>query len=84
LPGSLGGLDAPTNNPNEPITAGVGMGPGPGPVPPNPDQPTQRDAAKIKSWLPVLRQYASRVDTSDQFRAMVDYMTNFDAQGRPR
>lgn len=39
LPGELGPLTAPTNRPNEPLTAGLAAGPGPGPeimAPPNP------------------------------------------------
>lgn len=30
-PGSFGAFDRPTENPNEPLTAGMAMGPGPGP-----------------------------------------------------
>lgn len=78
-PGSLPPLDAPTDRPGEPVTSGAPTGPGVGPPPAPSGGPSQADMRRIKGWLPTLRTFAAKADTSDAFRAFVDYIDTFDA-----
>ena len=69
-------LFAPTERPEEPITAGAPFGPGPGPATP---QQRGRGMAPanlevFSRYLPVLRQVATGPDTPDRFKALVRYL----------
>lgn len=69
-------LDAPTQRPEEPITAGAPFGPGPGPSPraeAAPQQPQQRDEVS----LIIRAAYAAH--PSPEIGALVDWL---DSQGR--
>ena len=68
-------LFAPTERPDEPITAGAPFGPGPGPAEsaPVPSQPN-RNLDVVTRYLPVLRQVATYEGTPDRFRALVQYL----------
>lgn len=62
-------LDAPTQRPNEPVTAGVNIGPGPGAGP----APVTMDPETMKSWLPALAILAELPDASTETRNLVRY-----------
>jgi hypothetical protein len=69
-------LFAPTERPEEPITAGAPFGEGPGPA-----MPSQRGRGMAPAnlevfsrYLPVLRQVATGPDTPDRFKALVRYL----------
>lgn len=69
-------LFAPTERPDEPITAGAPFGPGPGPA-----EPTQRGRGTtpanlevLSRYLPVMRQVATGPDTPDRFKALVRFL----------
>jgi hypothetical protein len=74
----LGTLMDPTNNPSEPITAGVDFGPGPGSdaLPKNIDANTRPDENKqiIQKYLPSLLQAANLPDTPDSYKRFVNYL----------
>jgi hypothetical protein len=53
---------APTERPNEPVTAGIAGGPGAGPVLPPPGQMTPEAAERLRSYLPVFILLASSPD----------------------
>lgn len=75
---SLGTLTDPTNNPMEPITAGVDFGPGPGSsaLPKNIDANTRPDenAMIVQKYMPSLLQAASLQDAPDSFKRFVNYL----------
>lgn len=75
---TLGTLMDPTNNPSEPITAGVDFGPGPGSdaLPKNIDANTRPDENKqiIQKYLPSLLQAANLPDTPDSYKRFVNYL----------
>jgi hypothetical protein len=58
---SLVPFGAPTNNPDEPITAGAPGGPGPGPSL-GPGGMTEKTASRLRSYLPVFVLLASSPD----------------------
>jgi hypothetical protein len=66
-------LTAPTQNPDEPITAGVPVGAGPGPealnLPQNTD--TDTDKQRLLSYLPALEVAANQPTSSQAFRNYV-------------
>lgn len=65
-------MGAPTQNPNEPITAGLPMGPGAGSTL-APQQPTlsPEDAKRLQAYIPTLVLLASREDASPATRQFV-------------
>lgn len=65
-------MGAPTQNPDEPITAGMPMGAGPGSTMP-PTQPTlsPEDAKRLQAYIPTLVLLASREDASPATRQFV-------------
>lgn len=75
---SLGTLLDETNNPAEPITAGVDFGPGPGSdvLPKNINANTRPDenAAIVQKYLPTLLQAAQMQDTPDSYKRFVNYL----------
>lgn len=64
-------LDAPSQRPDEPITAGLSGGPGAGPsfIQTSPLSPEQ--AARLKSYLPVLINIASQPDADPNTKQFV-------------
>lgn len=66
-------LGAPTNRPDEPVTAGNPYGAGVGPEAAGVDvrTPTQQDAAALKSFLPALAFLANQPDAAPSTRALV-------------
>jgi hypothetical protein len=66
-------LYAPTQRPEEPITAGIPMGAGPGPevLGINTNQDTESDRARLISYLPALEAAASDPNSSQAFRNYV-------------
>ena len=74
----LGTLLDPTNNPSEPVTAGVDMGPGPGSeiLPKNISADTRLDENKmvVQKYLPTLLQAANLPDTPDSYKRFINYL----------
>jgi hypothetical protein len=74
----LGTLLDPTNNPDEPITAGVDMGPGPGSdiLPKNINADTRADENKmiVQKYLPTLLYAANLPDTPDSYKRFINYL----------
>jgi len=68
-------LFAPTERPDEPVTAGASVGPGYTPVP---SQNADR-LATILPYLPMLQEATTWPDAPDTFKALVRYL-----QGQPR
>jgi hypothetical protein len=74
------GLFDPTQNPNEPVTAGAGMGAGPGmdALGPSPDQTfnkqLQADNQRLVQYLPSLEQMANDPSASNTFRNFIQYL----------
>jgi hypothetical protein len=68
----------PTNNPMEPITAGVDFGPGPGSdaLPSNLDANTRPGETTliIQKYLPTLLSVASLPDTPDSYKRFINYL----------
>lgn len=66
-------LYAPTQRPDEPVTAGIPMGAGPGPevLGINTNQDTESDRARLISYLPALEAAASDPNSSQAFRNYV-------------
>lgn len=77
---SIGSLMDPTNNPAEPITAGVDFGPGPGSdaMPKGLSANTRPDenAAIVAQYLPDLIQAASYAEAPDSFKRFVNYLAS--------
>jgi len=75
---SLGTLLEPTNNPSEPITAGVDFGPGPGsdalPKNINADQRPDENQMIVQKYMPALMHAASLQDAPDSFKRFVNYL----------
>ena len=75
---SLGTLLDETNNPSEPITAGVDFGPGPGSdaLPKNINANTRPDENQmiIQKYMPTLLQAASLSDAPDSFKRFVNFL----------
>lgn len=75
-PGPVGpspvGLDAPTQRPDEPITAGAPFGPGPGPA--GGGDPLSDDMRIIAKYLPSLEAAANDSAAPQSFRNFVRYV----------
>ena len=70
-------LNAPTQRPDEPITAGAPMGPGPGPEAiglGKPSQQSVQDAVGLGVYLPSLEQAASVPNAPQSFVRFVKYI----------
>lgn len=69
---SLIPMGAPTQNPGEPITAGMPQGPGPGStMPPTPPTLSPADAQRLQGYIPTLVLLASREDASPATKQFV-------------
>lgn len=67
-------LFAPTERPDEPITAGAPFGPGPGPAP-GPSGPAPAAQSPIVAkYLPYLEEATRWPDTPDTFKSLVRYL----------
>lgn len=64
-------MNAPTQRPNEPVTAGAASGPGPGPEALGITPPQQNDIAKLQSYLPMLNYMANQEGASWALRNIV-------------
>lgn len=64
-------LSDPTQNPNEPVTAGLASGPGPGPEALNMPNPQQQDVATWAHYLPTLEYLASLPNSTATTRNFV-------------
>jgi hypothetical protein len=73
-PQSVTELYAPTERPNEPITAGIDMGAGPGSDALMMNQMKQNDQDIVAKYLPSLNAMASAQDTPQSFRAFVSFL----------
>jgi hypothetical protein len=62
-------LTAPTEFPDEPITAGAPLGPGPGPEP----QPND-DAQRLLKYLPAIMRQAESPDSGQQIKMLAQYL----------
>lgn len=69
-PSKLTRLDADTERPLEPITAGLSGGEGPGPSLPT-SNITDEDRARLRSYMPVLIFQASQPEASNAFKQYV-------------
>ena len=69
-------LFAPTERPEEPVTAGAPFGPGPGPAPETPSRRsmTPQNLEVVMRYLPDMRQIATDPDAPVRFRALVRYL----------
>jgi len=63
-------LSAPTNFPNEPITAGLNAGPGAGPS----TDTRPQETANLKMYLPLIAPYLDRPETPDSVRTLFRYI----------
>ena len=69
-------LGAPSERPDEPITAGAPVGPGPGPEVlglPSSDIPL-KDAQKLAKFLPMIERQASHPQAGEQMRVLARYL----------
>lgn len=72
------GIDAPTNRPGEPVTAGAALGPGPGPeVLPSLDNAISQDMQSIARFLPMLERRAEDPDAPQAYRMFVRYLKGY-------
>lgn len=69
-------LMAPTQRPDEPVTAGAPFGPGSTPSGPAFDQEYDEDLQMLKSYLPDLEAALSFEGTPKTFRYLVNYLRN--------
>lgn len=67
-------LYAPTERPEEPITAGIDRGEGPGSSALMMNQMKQNDKDIVAKYLPSLSSMASAQDTPESFRAFVSFL----------
>lgn len=70
-------LTAPTQRPNEPVTAGVDAGPGPGREIlglKSPTETTLQDLSKLAKYMPLMMQYADSPQSSGTMKAFVRYL----------
>lgn len=69
-------LFAPTERPDEPITAGAPFGPGPGPATAAQGGrgTTPANLEVLSRYLPVMRQVATGPDAPDRFKALVRFL----------
>jgi hypothetical protein len=70
-------LTAPTQRPDEPVTAGVDAGPGPGREILGLKSPTDnqlKDLSKLAKYMPLMAQFADSPESSGTMKAFVKYL----------
>lgn len=71
-------LNAPTNRPDEPVTAGVDAGPGPGReilgIDKSPVDTQTEDLARLAKYMPLMMQFADSPQSSGTMKAFVRYL----------
>jgi len=70
-------LTAPTQRPDEPVTAGVDVGPGPGREIlglKNPVDNQLKDLSKLAKYMPLMMEYADSPQSSGTMKAFVRYL----------
>lgn len=70
-------LHAPTQRPNEPVTAGASMGPGAGREAlgiPSPAEERLNDLGKLAQYLPLMEMYAGTPMSSGTMKSFVKYL----------
>jgi hypothetical protein len=75
--GSVIPLGAPTQRPNEPVTAGVDAGPGPGSDVLGMKSPIDvqlQDLSTLAKYMPLMAQYADSPQSSGTMKAFVNYL----------
>jgi hypothetical protein len=73
-------LDAPTERPDEPVTAGAPSGPGPGPEQLGMSPKSMLDDYKaLRAYLPLMQMYADSEASSGTMRAFVRYLKGVSA-----
>ena len=65
-------LFAPTEFPEEPITAGAPFGAGPGAAPTT--DPRMEDLRKLKQYIPIMETAATRLDAPDSLKRFVRFL----------
>lgn len=74
-------LDAPTERPDEPVTAGAPSGPGPGMEQLGmPQKSVLEDFAALRAYLPLMQMYADSEASSGTMRAFVRYLKGVSAR----
>lgn len=70
-------LTAPTQRPNEPVTAGVDAGPGPGREVLGLKSPVDnqlKDLSKLSKYMPLMMQFADSPESTGTMKAFVKYL----------
>lgn len=70
-------LTAPTQRPDEPVTAGVGVGPGPGREVLGLKSPVDnqlKDLSKLSKYMPLMMQFADSPESTGTMKAFVKYL----------
>jgi hypothetical protein len=73
----FGSLFDSTQRPNEPVTAGAPSGEGPGMEALGIREQSLAEMKEINRYLPVMERMAGRVDAPRSFRALVDFVKNY-------
>lgn len=77
-PSAPSGLFAPTDRPDEPVTAGIASGPGAGPTPyPTFGEEEDGDVKAILQYMPALKRAASGRGAPDTFKTFVRYLETY-------
>lgn len=66
-------LLAPSDRPDEPVTAGAALGPGPGPADVKREQ-DMKELGQLGRYLPMMERMAGRVEAPRSFRALVQFI----------
>lgn len=75
------GIDAPTQRPQEPVTAGAALGAGPGPeVLPSLSNAMSADMQNLARFVPMLERRAEDPDAPQSFRMFVRYLKGYKPQ----
>jgi hypothetical protein len=69
-------LLAPSDRPDEPVSAGAALGPGPGPESLRREE-AMKDMSSIGTYMPMMERMAQRPDAPRSFRALVSYIKAF-------
>ena len=69
-PDDVPGIDAPTNYPSEPVTAGLMRGPGDGPQ----RDTRMEETRELQQFLPLIELYLDQPETPNSVRALFRYI----------